>query len=122
MPCSRPHALLPTSSTAAVVIPASSRAPAVQARPRAGLDCTSSRQRSNVFTNTPVCLATVTTSALSGGSNRATALFLNASPCLAIDLPYRPQVRDHIEATTILTQGGKAAFRLWPPPAPPESA
>jgi len=43
--------------------------------------------------------------ALSGGNKRATALFLNASPYRAIFRPYRPQVPDHIGATTILTQG-----------------
>ena len=43
--------------------------------------------------------------ALSGGNNRATALFLNASPYRAISHPYRPQVQDHIGATTILTRG-----------------
>ena len=47
-PCSRHHALLPASSIAAVVITASNRAPAVQVRPRAGLDCASERQRSSV--------------------------------------------------------------------------
>src|SRR3989338_4189111 len=104
-PCSRHHAFLPTSSIAAAVMTASSRAPAVQARPRAGLDCTSSRHRSNVCTVTPISFATKTTLALSGGSNRATTLLLNASPYRAIFHPYRPQVQDHIGATTILTRG-----------------
>jgi hypothetical protein len=45
-------------------------------------------------------------SALSGGSNRATVLFLNASPYRAIFHPYCIQDQDHIGATTILTRGG----------------
>ncbi len=45
--------------------------------------------------------------ALSGGNNRATVLFLNASPYRAIFRPYRPQVQDHIGATTILTRGAR---------------
>jgi hypothetical protein len=49
--------------------------------------------------------------ALSGGNNRATVLFLNASPYRAIVRPYRPQVQDHIEATTILTWGGIWGFK-----------
>ena len=81
------------------------KALAVQARPRAGLDCASSRHRSNVCTDTPISLATTPTLALSGGNNRATVLFLNASPYRAILHTYRPQVQDHIGATTILTQG-----------------
>jgi hypothetical protein len=45
--------------------------------------------------------------ALSGGSNLATVLFLNASPYRAISHPYRPQDQHHREATTILTQGAQ---------------
>ena len=56
-------------------------------------------------TDTPTSRDTSPTLALSGGNNLATALFLNASPYRAIFRPYRPQVQDHIEATTILTQG-----------------
>jgi len=104
-PCSRHQELLPASSRAAAVITASSLAPAVQVRPGAGLDCTSSRHRSNVCTVTPISFAAKTTLALSGGNKRATTLFLNASPYRAIVLPYRPQVQDYIEATTILTRG-----------------
>jgi len=48
MPCSRHHALLAASDTAAVAITVSIRVPAAQACPRAGLDCASSRQRSSV--------------------------------------------------------------------------
>ncbi|APR06231.1 hypothetical protein Tchl_3431 [Thauera chlorobenzoica] len=52
---------------------------------------------------------TVSTDALSGGNNRATALSLNACPYLATSFfRYRPQVSDSIEATTILTQRGVA--------------
>ena len=90
---------------ASTVITASSRARAVQARPRAGLDCASSRHRSNVCTETPISCDTTPTWALSGGNNRATALFLNASPYRAISHPCRPQVQHHREATTILTRG-----------------
>ena len=58
---------------------------------------------------TPISFATAPTLALSGGSNRATTLFLNASPYRAIFRPRRPQVQDSIEATTILT--GEAGHR-----------
>ncbi|MDP2829065.1 MAG: hypothetical protein Q8O37_10730, partial [Sulfuricellaceae bacterium] len=50
--------------------------------------------------------------ALSGGNNRATTLFLNASPYRAMFHPYRPQVQDHIGATTILTRGESALPRF----------
>ena len=47
----------------------------------------------------------VSTDALSGGSNLATTLSLNACPYLATSFfRYRPRVLDFIEATTILTQ------------------
>ena len=75
-------------------------------RPRTGLDCASSRQRSSVFVPMPISRATNSTAALCGGNNRATALSLNACPYRAIFLPYRPQVSDSIDATTILTRGG----------------
>jgi hypothetical protein len=87
------------------VITASNRAPADQARPRAGLVCTSSRHRSKVCTDTPTSRDTTPISALSGANKRDTTLFLKASPYLAIFRPYRPQVNNHIGATTILTQG-----------------
>ena len=41
-----------------------------------GLDCACSRHLSNVFIDTPISEATTPTLALSGGNNRATALFL----------------------------------------------
>ena len=51
----------------------------------------------------------VSTDALSGGSNLATTLSLNACPYLATSFfRYRPRVLDFIEATTILTQRGWA--------------
>src|SRR5690606_37020131 len=53
-PCSRHQALLPDSLIEAVVITASSRAPAVQARPRTGLDNASACQRSSVSTAMPI--------------------------------------------------------------------
>jgi hypothetical protein len=52
------------------------------------MDCSSSRQRSNVFEPMPTSRATTSTGALSGGSNRATALLLNFSEYLAISIPY----------------------------------
>jgi len=79
-PCSRHQALLSASGIAAVVITASSRAPAVQARPRAGLDCTCSRQRSSVPTPMHASRATISTATHSGDSNRATALSLTTLP------------------------------------------
>jgi len=60
--------------------------------------------------------------ALSGGNNLATTLFLNASPYRAIFRPYRPQVQDHIGATTILTRGGYKLvgwYGLWFPARTP---
>jgi len=90
-PCSRHQAPLPASSSAAMVITASSQPRAVQ--------------RSNVGAVTPISLDTSPTSALSGGNNLATTLFLNASPYRAISPPRRPQVQLLIEATTILTHG-----------------
>jgi hypothetical protein len=104
-PCSRHQAPLPASSSAAMVITASSQPRAVQTRPRAGLDCASSRHRSNVGAVTPISLDTSPTSALSGGNHLATTLFLNASPHRAISPPRRPQVQLPIGATTIPTQG-----------------
>ena len=104
-PCSRHHALLPASLMAAVVIMASSRAPAVQARPREGLDCASSRQRSSVPAPMPTSRATSSNAALSGGSNLATALSLNARPYRANSILHRrPRVLGSIGATTILTR------------------
>ena len=61
---------------AAVVITASRRAAAVQSRSRAGLASSSLRQRSSVSVLTPISRATTSSAALSGGSNRATALSL----------------------------------------------
>ena len=61
------------------------------------------RQRSNFCTETPTSVDTTPTLALSGGNRRATKLCLNASAHRAIALPDRPQVRDHIGATTIVT-------------------
>src|SRR5450830_679980 len=107
MPCSRHQALLPVSGIAAVVTTAPSRAAAVQARPRAGLDCTSSRQRCRVPAATPTSLATNSTAALSGGNNRATARSLNVCPYRANSVLHRrPRVLGSIEATSIVTRGG----------------
>lgn len=104
-PCSRHQALLAASFIAAVVITASNRAPAVQARPRAGLDCASSRQRCRVPAPTPTSRATTSSAALSGGSNLATALSLNACPYRAKSVLHRRPLGSSMEATTILTRG-----------------
>ena len=64
-------------------------------------------QRSSVSTATPISRATASIAALSGGSNRATALSLNACPYLANSLfHHRPPFLGSIGATTILTWGG----------------
>ena len=102
-------ALLSASFIAAVVITASSRPAAVQARPRAGLDRASSRQRSNVPAPIPTSRATTSIDALSGGSNRATALSLNVCPYRAKSVLHRRPAGWSMEATTILTRGGTAA-------------
>jgi hypothetical protein len=62
---------------------------------------------------------TVSTDALSGGSNLATTLSLNACPYLATSFfRYRPRVLDFIEATTILTQrAGKMPTAYYRPEA-----
>jgi hypothetical protein len=81
---------LPASSSAAVVITASSRA----------------RHRSSVPAPMPTSRATTSTDAPSGGSNRATALSLNDCPYRATTfLHRRPQVLGSMEATSILTRG-----------------
>src|ERR1700721_933766 len=107
-PLARHHALLAASSIAAVVSTGSNRATAVQARSRAGLDSASLRQRSSVPTPTPTSRATSSNVALSGGSNRATALSLNACPYFANSLSHhRPRgFTDSNGATSILTRGG----------------
>ena len=88
-PCERHHALVSASFIAAVVTTASSRPAAVLARPRAGLDRASSRQRSNVPVPIPTSRATTSIAALSGGSNRATALSLNVCPYRAKSVLHR---------------------------------
>ena len=77
----------------------------VQARPRAGLDCASSRQRSSVPAPMPTSRATTSSGALSGGSNLATALSLNACPYRAKSVLHRRPRGCSMEATTILTRG-----------------
>src|ERR1700676_569520 len=110
-PLARHHALLAASSIAAVVSTASNRAAAVQARSRAGLDSASLRQRSSVPTPTPTSRATSSNAALSGGSNRATALSLNACPYFANSFSHhRPRFIDSIGATSILTRGEPLAL------------
>src|ERR1700692_191602 len=113
-PLARHHALLPASSIAAVVSTASNRPAAVQARSRAGLDSASLRQRSSVPTPTPTSCATSSNAALSGGSNRATALSLNACPYFANSFSHhRPRFMDSIGATSILTRGGVNAVFVY---------
>ena len=88
----RHHALRPASSSAAVVITASSRLPAVHTRLRAGFACAASRHRCSVPGVpgvTPISRATTSTAALSGGSTRATARSLNACPYRATSLLHR---------------------------------
>ena len=101
-----PHEpLLLASFKSAVVITASSRPPAVQARPRAGLDGASSRQRYRVPAPTPTSRDTTSSAALSGGSNLATALSLNACPYRAKSVLHRRPRSCFMEAASILTQG-----------------
>jgi hypothetical protein len=69
------------------------------------------RHRSSVAVEMLSSRETVSTDALSGGNNLATALSLNACPYLAISFfRYHPRVSNSIEATTILTQ--RARFTL----------
>ena len=89
-----------------MVSTASKRAAAVQARSRAGLDSASLLQRSRVETPTPISRATDSTVALSGGSNRATALSLKSCPYRAKSFSHhRPRIQDSIEVASILTRG-----------------
>ena len=87
---SRREALREASSIAAVVSTASTRAAAAQARSRAGLGRASLRQRSSVAAATPTCNETSPIESLSGGSNPATALSLNACPYRATSTPLKP--------------------------------
>jgi hypothetical protein len=80
----------PASSIAAVVITASSRAPAVQARPRAGLDCASSRQRSSVPHRCPNLLCHHLHGRSPAAATAPPPLSLNASPYRAISHPSSP--------------------------------
>jgi len=64
-----------------------------------------SRQRSRVGTPTPKSCATTCSAALSGASNRANALSLNACPYRAIFVLHRRPSGCSIEAITILTYG-----------------
>ena len=91
----------------AVVITASSRPGKVQARPRAGLDCASSRQRCSVPTSMPTSLAITSAAAPSGGSNRATARSLNVCPYRATDVLHRrPQGSWSYEGDNYCDAGG----------------
>ena len=97
MPCSRHQAFLPASGIAAVVITACKRAAAVHARPRAGMDSTSSRQRCSVSVPTPTSQATNSTAALSGGNT------FGAEPA-----KIHPELIE-ILRTQIVTQGDEPA-------------
>ncbi len=110
-PCPRHQALLAASFIAAVVTTASSRAPAVQARSRAGLDCASARQRSSVATTTPTSRATCSNPALSGGSNRATARSLNACPYRATSVPLTPPRSGFYRGDNYSDAGGASYLR-----------
>jgi undecaprenyl pyrophosphate phosphatase UppP len=81
------------------------------------MDCTSSRQRINVPEPMPTSRATTSTGALSGGSNRATALPLNFSEYLAISILFAAPGSRFKEATTILTQGALQWVAYTPLPA-----
>jgi hypothetical protein len=78
------------SSIAAVVSTASNRAAAVHTRSRPGLLIASLRQRTSVSTPMPTSCETSSNAALSGGSNRATALSLYAWPYRANVCSRRP--------------------------------
>ena len=116
-PCERHQALLSASFIAAVVTTASRRPAAVHARPRAGMDRESSRQRSKVPMPIPTSRATTSIAALSGGNNRATALLLNVCPYRATSVLHRHPLGWSMEATTILTRGG--GFPSHRPPRGP---
>ena len=88
-PCSRHQALLSASLIEAVVITASSRAPAVQARPRDGLARASACHLPSVPMAMPLSRETTSNAALSGGNNLATVLSLNACPYRATEILHR---------------------------------
>lgn len=81
-------------------------------RPRAGLDCASSRQRSNVPAPMPTSRATTSSAAPSDDSN-VLPLSLNACPYRATSVLYRrPRFLVLLGATTILTRGLLAASSM----------
>src|SRR6202049_1614083 len=83
------------------------RAMSTQARQIALQGAIRLSNRSSVPTPTPTSCATSSNAALSGGSNRATALSLNACPYFANSFSHhRPRFIDSIGATSILTRGG----------------
>ena len=86
------------------------------ARERA-LDSASARHRSNVATDTPISWDTRETSALSGGSNRATARSLNSLLYRDTVVPQCPQGYRGIETTTTVTWRGDLGeqLRVRPP-------
>ena len=90
------------------------QAAAVQARSRARLDSASARDRANVVTDTPISWGPWETSALSGGTSRATARSLNSLLYRATVVPQCPQGYRGIEATTTVTQGGRRQERTVP--------
>lgn len=73
-------------------------------------DSASLRQRSSVATLTPISRDTTSTDALSGGSNRATAMSLNSCPYLAIQLFHqRPQFEGSVGRQLFCRGGATAA-------------
>lgn len=63
-------------------------------------------RRSSVPAETPTSLATASSDALSGGSNRATALSLKPCPYRAASLsPFAPEEEVYRDKKTILTRG-----------------
>lgn len=68
--------------------------------------------RSSVPAPSPNSRATTSAAAVCGGNNQATALSLNACRYRAFLHPYRPQILDCMEATTILTRGRQVEQRV----------
>lgn len=86
VPGSRLQALLPTSLTAAVVITATSRAPAIEAHPQAGLDCVSSRRLQGVRSNPNLASHHFQRWAVRGKQPRYRLVF----ECLSVSSQVRP--------------------------------
>jgi hypothetical protein len=97
----------------AVLSTASNRAAAVQTRSRSGLLIASLRQRTSVSTPMPTSRETSSNAALSGGSNRATALSLNACPYRANVYSRRPLLVETGSRNPGRTPARYQAVDLW---------